>query len=702
MKKLIKYEMYKIFIRRFGLLFFLLFILLEVALSLGMSENVNPTVEDNKRVFLEYEVYLSGRVSDEKEDFLNAEYERINNAPIELENLTNKLRQGEISNDEFSVQVASLDELMSRRNGFNVVFNQYFSIRNQPENRYFLYDSGWNALLTKNDFNPALIFVLILLCIPLFCSEYESEIERILLTTRLGREKLACLKLALGIAISVFVAIAGSVVEYIIALQKYGLPNGNYPIQSLNFFSTSTWDISLFEGFIYLSLFRILGSVFITVFILMLSTTTKRTISVLFISSGVVLLPVFAPIELSLLYRLPLPSNLLTAFGYIRGDEIVGEDVIFWHLTTGEITMLMITFFVLMLAFAYVMMRKYLGRKLIKRPFKMALLSVLMLLSFTSCHASNDSEQAGEEQVGMNYNMAVDSRYAFYNGELFSFEVTDGSLQLLRTNIETSEQNRVILNPFMNNQNSHIISIFQDGSALYVSYSFNGVIYVSLIDLANYSEKVLLQYSFEQSYTLLQHNQMNDFHQYTLLMSSNIFAAENEIYFLHEGAIYRINRFTKRLEIIAYDCRGNIAFDGQSIYFINNRLQIEELNIATLKRNILPDIRADYFFLFNGNIYFSNLNAIDEVAVFDLALGSVAYRININAYQGFVRDFSGLYFSNMDDRGNLYRYEFSKSRIFQISDARGFDIVAFCDSDYVFVHRMNRDALERISYEKLP
>jgi hypothetical protein len=655
-----------------------------------MSANININVEENKDVFLYYENILTGIPTQEKEDFLNSEYERINNAPIELEKLTLRLKQGDISNDEYAEKVNILDELLSRKDGFNAVYNQYSTIK-KSDNRYFLYANGWNPLLTSKDPKIILTLFLLIVIVPVLCYEYSSEFNNILVTTKYGREKIVLAKLIFSCIVSVSAIVLTAIIECVVCSIKYGLPMPNYPLQSLDFYATSNWDLSLLQSFFTLLVFRIFGFLLITLLILFFSVFTKKSISTLAIMSGIVFIPIFLPLQEDIKSRLPLPYGLITGVGFIKGNEFAGESLIYKALSLTEIVLLISVFTAIIIVLIYLIIKKFLNYK-IRFPRKIIAVMLIPLIFFTSCNNKNISD--------IDFNMGIDSRYAYYNGEIFYFDIVENNFHLVRKNEQNGKVSRCILNPFLSYENSHIISIYQYKNLLYTSYFSNDSIFISEICLDNFKEKVLLEYNFETSYELLQTAENEEFHHFTLLLSGYIFANEKNIFLYSGTSIYSINKITKSFKKIQDNCMGNISFDGENIYYLNNKYQIEIYSLKSKQVNTLPEIRTNYFYLNKGKIAFLNMNILDEVGIFEIAKNKVVDTAKIPADIKFVYEDTSIFFSNLEDNQKLYRYDFSDNSSVKIADESSYEVISFYESESVYIPVIENEFSELKAYNK--
>ena len=156
MKSVIAFEFRKLFIKQKKYLFVLVFIVIELFFLFNPAYDINTEMEKYKDLYNEYMVTLSGKLNDEKASFVRGEYDSIEQSERERDRAYNDFEAGRITYDEFERIIYELDERVLKRPVVNLLYVRLSYVSASPENRYFLYDNGWVALLGAED--------LILLC----------------------------------------------------------------------------------------------------------------------------------------------------------------------------------------------------------------------------------------------------------------------------------------------------------------------------------------------------------------------------------------------------------------------------------------------------------------------------------------------------------------------------------------------------------
>ncbi|MDR2933426.1 MAG: hypothetical protein LBV27_10015, partial [Oscillospiraceae bacterium] len=236
--------------------------------------------------------------------------------------------QGALTGDKEAWLNEQSDERANER-GFDVIYDQYLHVHENPANRYFLYTNGWGSLLSENALNIPLLALVLLLVTPVFCGEYTCGMEMLSLTAKRGQDNTR-MKLLLVLAMITLVCVADAGMRYGFFAVKYGLPNGGYPLQSLVAFGASEKTLSLTGGFLLVSALRWFGAIYLSAVILFVSVLTRKAAPTVFLSAATVILP-YMGLSAGEWYSAPMPLPFLLGNGFLSGSEYVMDFL------TGEI-----------------------------------------------------------------------------------------------------------------------------------------------------------------------------------------------------------------------------------------------------------------------------------------------------------------------------------------------------------------------------
>ncbi|MBU5426896.1 hypothetical protein KQI41_10785 [Tissierella pigra] len=372
------FEIKKVFIYQKGAWFILLLVLLKILSLIILDNGSDIRLEADKEDYLFYLEQVKGALTEETQSFLRDESGKIASAKVKLENLYSDYYDGVIYNqvmpeEELDSLSKPFEEQIEKEKGFQLIYDQYMYIRENPDNRYFLYTNGWNALLAHERLDLPMFFLLLLLIAPMFCNEYESKMDIILLSSKKGRVTLVLKKILLAFGMVTLLSLLFSLVEYTYFNFRYGLSDGDYPIQSLEYFHSSLKNMSLLGAFIRVSGYKLFGYLCFSVLIMFVSICTKKTILTLFISTSAILLPYFGLTAQWIQYLLPLPLGFMLGSGFFRGDKItdsvdaIEPKVEFRAINDTEFKIIAILLIFIVLTMILVMIKKYINFQPIRR-----------------------------------------------------------------------------------------------------------------------------------------------------------------------------------------------------------------------------------------------------------------------------------------------------------------------------------------------
>ena len=330
------FELKKIFFYHKGLMFIILFLLIKPLSLVMLDSPVNQEIQEELTGYTYYMEKIQGEITEETTEYMTTTSKLLTTATAFLQQLNNDYYDGVIDFNEYEKKVQPIRDELKYKKGFDVLYNQYTYVREKPENRYILNTNGWDGLLSNEKLDWIFYLLLFLLITPIFCEEMGSNMEVILLTQRKGGRITANNKVVISILLAGLFTLMNSGVEYIYYMKKYGLKHGDYPLQSLSYFSNSDKSISLFDTFAYVTGLKLIGAVSLAVIIIFLSVYIRRYSLVLLISSALVLLPFYMFSEQSIKYYIPGPLSFLIATGFFRGNEyqtsvVTGESILIFR-----------------------------------------------------------------------------------------------------------------------------------------------------------------------------------------------------------------------------------------------------------------------------------------------------------------------------------------------------------------------------------
>ena len=610
------YEVKKIMLHQRGL-FYTALVLLFGTVWLALSDSpINNAMEQYKN---EYEWYLekvNGYCTDESSLYLEQEAERIAEAKEKQSTLLENYYDGKISESEYKKESQEIEKVLEHQNGFEVIYQQYLYICENAENRCFLQTNGWMGLLGKGTLNFILFLGILLLVTPVFCSEYSCQMDTLILTSREGR-KSSLYKLLIMIVVVLFLSLSISLIEYGFYRFKYGLPDGDYPIQSIRYFADSSKSISLLEGYVYIGLLQMFGGVFLTILLMFISVLAKRYAITLLIGAVSVIIP-YIGLSKTCIYRLPLPLPFLLGTDFFAGnivlsDALMGDDkIIFAEVDTATLLTLLFVSILLCTLAAVWILRCNSNRWLIKSRQKKRAAAFTVMLSLalvvTGCSGRGKIKSAV-------YNSSA-------NYDCMGYEIIRdaGTFDYYLKNTSTGETYPLACSPMFG-----VFSDEEEVRAFYVcppylyyttsvmesyvnrvgNYNSN-ITKVSVIELNldTFEEKTIFEQItnsgrslFGIDYEMGDKWKFLDFHYAFFLNSESIFFVDND-------GITQVNRFNGKIVKLDIPTNGNISFDGESIFYKNEQEVLTRYYVSDNETYTYENIVAYDFCMDEQSIYY--------------------------------------------------------------------------------------------------
>lgn len=620
------------FIHQKGLLLIVLYFSLSLTNLLIFDKPINPGIEQNISSYNFYLDKVKGACTKDTEIFILKEQIRISEANSALQNTYKDYYDGYIKEDELLKKINQLKAIVKHEKGFELLYEQYIHVRENTANRYFLYTNGWDGLLSHESLDFLFVLLLLMLISPVFCYEYDSKMNSLILTEKKGAIYNCFCKIGLCFFVVTMLCILEAGMRYVFFQFKYGLPHGDYPLQSLLYFATSSRDITLLGTFLEAFVVRLFGSLCFAVLILFLSVCVKKYSLTLFVSTVMILLPYYGLSLPSSKYFLPGPLGFIIATGFFRGaayhhDPLTQEKVIvFQEISDTARGLVFIITLILAVIMLTVVLRKHSNVWCIRKPICSRRVMCLILLSFiiTPMFSGCTTEHTtGTRSI---YNMELKRTY---ENEAYLFHVTqskEGENQIVFENKATAEKQNLVRNP-MKSLVKLADCIYGNGDLVYyIQYDydesrfFSTVNHFSIIevDTRNFSEKIVFERNLNtESDSFLGMGAANDVDSKFFTLVNAFFIDNDYIYFVGDNDIRRVDQLTGETDvIIEAPVLKTIAFDGKTIFYINSELKILQYDVSDGTETELPNIITDSFLLTKDNLIF--LNRIEQNRIYIL------------------------------------------------------------------------------------
>ncbi len=532
----IAFEIRKVMLYEKGLLILLLFVAISILWLFFTDE---PMFSEMVTYEEEYSMYLKkveGAYSEEKGIYLEQEAANIANSSFE------------------------------QRKGFEVIFEQYLYVCEDTQNRYFLQTNGWSGLFARETFDFFLVLAVVLIAAPIFCREFEFQMDTLILTNRECRKSCLAKIFVAGSLVSIF-SLLSSGIRYLYFYCKYGLPNGDYPIQSIEVFSESTKGVSLLESYLWISLFQCFGCILLTVVIMFLSVLCKKYIFVLFGAMAIMFVPYLA-LTKTIIFQLPIPLPFLIGNGFFEGrqtmiDSITGDEVVlFDEIGITQFLLLLIISLMLMFGMFTVIIYKSTNKWQLmhkKRCKFTAILAFSLMCLLCGCQRQGEADdesplssiqfQNEEEQIVGRYQITRDTiswNYCLQDVETGEMLDLDGSPM----SVMYDEQERIV-GVFCQEPYVYYTKIRNESYINRVgSYSSNvDIVSIVKLNVDTWEEEVIFEQNASSGRSILGIEYTVGDKWEFLLYHNKIYVDGDVVYFQFQDEIRKVNINTEEVTI---------------------------------------------------------------------------------------------------------------------------------------------------------
>ena len=619
------YEWKKLMVMQRGLLYILAALLVSTVWLAATDRPQNSAMEEYREEYEWYLERLDGAYTEEKAAWLEQEAQAITEARYARSQSQESYYSGQITAEQYERQTAEAGAVLAHEHGFEAVYRQYLYICENTGNRYFLNTNGWAGLFSSQTLDFPLFLVILILAATVFCSEYSCQMDALLRTATQSR-KSARSKAVITLC-AVFVLCGGlALIRFVFFGMKYGLPHGEYPVQSIACFGGSTKSVSLLAAYLILTVLRCFGSVYLAALLLFTSVLVKKYALTVVIGVASTLIP-YIGLSKQICYRLPLPLPFLLASGFLEGassveDSLTGEPMVTFSERSPQelLALLGLSAVCCVLMVGWVLRQNtncwQSGRKPV-RGCGAAVLCLLVLLSLSGCsvaESANGIFNSSSQSVSETYSVIFDDQTRTYSLE----------------NRETGALTNLALSP--------LFGVFSDGESIkavymdapYIYYmasrteqyvdrvgSYNSTatqVSIVQLDTETFEEQVIFEKITDSGRSLLGIDYTVGDTWIFLQYCYGFFLNDDSLFFITNDGITEVGRRSQRTQMLDIPARGNIAFDGRTIYFINEDSLLTAYDTRTHKERPFRKMVASDFCLTDQGLYF--INRMDSECVY--------------------------------------------------------------------------------------
>ena len=619
------YEWKKLMVMQRGLFYILAALLVSTVWLAATDRPQNSAMEEYRKEYEWYLERLDGACPEEKDAWLEQEAQAITEARNTRTRLQESYYSNQITEEQYERQLAEAGMVLAHEHGFEAVYQQYLYICENTGNRYVLNTNGWAGLFSSQTLDFPLFLAVLILATTVFCSEYSCQMDALLRTATQSRKSAGC-KIVITLC-AVFALCGGlALIRFAFFGIKYGLPHGEYPVQSIASFGGSTKNISLLAAYLILTVLRCFGSVYLAALLLFTSVLVKKYALTVVIGVASTLIP-YIGLPRQFCYRLPLPLPFLLATGFLEGtssveDSLTGEAVVtFSERSPQELLALLGLSAVCCALMVWWVLRQSTncwqsGRKTV-RGCGVAALCLLVLLSLSGCsvaESTNGIFNSSSQSVSETYSVIFDHQTRTYALEnRVTGALTDLALSPLFGAFSDGESIQAVY------MDAPYIYYMTSRTEQYVDRvgSYNSTAtQVSIVqfDTETFEEQVIFEKITDSGRSLLGIDYTVGDTWMFLQTCYGFFLNNDSLFFITNEGITEVSRTIQRTQMLDIPTRGNIAFDGRTIYFINENSLLTAYDTKTHKERPFWNMVASDFCLTEQGLYF--INRMDSDCVY--------------------------------------------------------------------------------------
>ncbi len=589
---MIAYEWKKMLICRHGALLIAAVLAAQLFGLMVFTQAYDPELEENRAVYDSYLAEVEGPLTDEKRTYMEENMERLSENRKALDQLERAYSVGEVSREEYEEAFQKLSAVDRDFVGFGKLYSQYIYVR-EDSYRSFLYPGGWETLLGDQAPQYLYLLLLVFLIVPVFCQEYSTQMESLLLTQRKsGRDSWKTKVGAVFLLVFAMTAIWELIRTGYFAL-RFGLPDWNYSLQSLVRFGTTAKRMPLWAAWLLQLGLKELGYLSAAAWILFFSVMLRKYSAALMASIVFLVLPFLTVNANTAFLRLPGPWALTLGPIYLITEEFY-QNSFHLHLPFEELNWMELGLQVGLVGLILLGQLVVIRRKSTNFHFRQgkravtAVLSLMLLGILTGCGGS------GEEPVIYN---SQDAAY-FENESIEIYQTGDFTTTLL-----DKETGTTYLLPLDAQEEPESIPEFfaKDGSLYYLTSDGTEL---TRMDLRTLQERVVV--SWQKPYKWF-FGLMDTPGETKYLYPTGFFLHGNRMYYAQNSEMFCLDLLTGQEEPLPQAKSVlNFSYDGKNLYYTDSYSRLVLLDLDTGEARTVPEVVTSYFRLTEEGVYYIN------------------------------------------------------------------------------------------------
>lgn len=351
---LLSHETHKVFIQNKGFVW----IILSLLFSYNYLQMDEVRFNQEDAFYNQYLQTYTGVLTEDKEEQLQADYNKFNNLPLQYAQLQEAYLNKEIPLEQYNIELAKLDVFSMKKKAFTRVYVQYEHLQKLQLEKgitgSFINEVSSKKLFesrTRDQLNGMIYCFLLLLAIAsIFTYEYKNNVVPIVRSTKRGRVSLFAAKYYIATLYVLMLHIILYSPQYINVLKWYPTIDWLGAIQSIVAFEHIQLQISLDSFVIMTHIFQLIGSVLMAWGILSISILVRRHYFTILAATLLIIMPMLIEL-LGFTYIRQYSLNVI--FNLYHNFSMEGSTVYYLTYITVLIILVAVVTFVAWLMFSY-------------------------------------------------------------------------------------------------------------------------------------------------------------------------------------------------------------------------------------------------------------------------------------------------------------------------------------------------------------
>ena len=312
-------ELYKIFIKRKLIVLFVAVLLLECVGAFSSFEKSTVMDVDSLSVYNQYMNEYGGELTQEKREIIEHLIETTRRSDALKSEIRNEYLKGEISLEEYKSGLKKIQEDTKGEEGFFNFVSAYYNAVNLGIN---LADSHiWDVLFGYGGIDFLLVISIVMMVIALTVYDDETGTNQLKYSLKKGKSFLILVQIITAIMISFVFSAFVFAGRFVIASVFFNLDGFSNPLNFSGIFSFTPWNLTLIEGYFYISLIKTGGYVYLSLLTMLIGQLCRSSLYSIFAGVVSVYIPGYILTDVWGKYMLPIPSSLLSGNGYFSMSE---------------------------------------------------------------------------------------------------------------------------------------------------------------------------------------------------------------------------------------------------------------------------------------------------------------------------------------------------------------------------------------------